>query len=178
MAAETGRRAGTHRRYGAQISRLLVIALCVVAFTGCGGSSGHDATRQHTASAAERAALTQVAADFANAYEAGDRATLCALLTPAATDRWRAQLSAADPGIGRKSCHQLITAGTFGDPSDQPPAIDEASGFRFRRITTDGNHATLTFPDGRSWRLVRSGDHWRIDDIPLVPRSLMSSQTT
>jgi hypothetical protein len=180
MVSGTRRRARTHRRYRAHIARLLVIALCAVAFTGCGGSSRHGAatTAEHPASAAERTTLTQVAADLINAYESADARTLCGLLTPAALDRWRTQLAAGDPSLDGRSCTQLIPSDTFGDPSDQPPAIDEASGFKFRRVAVNGDHATLTFPDGRSWQLVRRDGRWLIDDLPLVPRSLMSSQTT
>jgi hypothetical protein len=160
---------------------LLVIALCAVAFTGCGGGSSRHATTttaERPASAAERTALTQVAADLINAYEQGDTRTFCGLLTPAFRDRWSAQLADAAPSLNGKSCARLVTSDTFGDPDDQPPAIDEAGDFKFRRVTVDGDHATLTFPDGRSWQLVRSGGRWLIADAPLVPRSLMSSQTT
>ena len=167
-----------------RIPRPFGIVLCVAALAGCGGSAQHATTtsapaeQEHTASAAERAPLTQVAADLINAYEQADAKTLCGLLTPAARNRWRSQLAAGDPALDGRPCPQLITSDTFGDPADQPPAIDEAGTFKFRRVTTDGTHATLTFPDGRSWHLIRTGGHWLITDIPLVPRSLMSSQTT
>lgn len=179
MSPRTETTSESHRRYVGRIPRPLGIALsCVVALSGCGGSAKSRAPAEHTASATERAALTQVAADLVNAYEQADAKTFCGLLTPAARDRWRSQLAAGDPALDGRSCPQLILSDTFGDPADQPPAIDEAGTFKFRRVTTDGTHATLTFPDGRSWHLIRAGDRWLITDIPLVPRSLGSSHSS
>jgi hypothetical protein len=100
------------------------------------------------------------------------------LLTPAAREAWSGQLAAGDPSLKGKSCPALIASGAFGDPADQPPAIDEASTFVFKRIAVGPNGtATLTFPDGRRWRLVKSGSRWLIADLPFVPPSLSTTQT-
>jgi hypothetical protein len=162
------------------IPRLLSIAAAAVVLAlplaGCGGGSSKDDNKPATAT--DRTALQQVVADFINAYERADGRTICGLLTPAARRTFSTQLTTADPGLAGRPCPALITSAAFGDPSDQPPAIAEASKFTFRHITTAAHTATLTFTDGRSWHLVKSGNHWLITDLPLIPPSLDAHGTT
>jgi hypothetical protein len=154
----------------------------MLALAGC-GSGGKDGkktatTTEHAATAADRTALQQVVADFIDAYERADGRTLCGLLSPAVRRTLSAQLTAADPSLAGKSCPALILSGAYGDPSDQPPAIGEASKFTFRAITTGPRTATLTFTDGRRWHLTKSGGRWLITDLPLIPPSLDTDGTT
>jgi hypothetical protein len=123
--------------------------------------------------AAQRAAVTQVVADFINAYERADGPALCALLTPRAHRALSDRLKAARPSLRGKRCSELLVdSGLYGDPRDQPPAIDEAATFLFRRIRVAGGRAKLTFPDGRSWFLAKPDRRWLIDALPLIPPSL------
>jgi hypothetical protein len=162
------------------------VVVAALVLGGCGDDSARPRTTtaarvasgEHVATAAEKEPLTNVVADFIYAYNAARTDDLCDLLTPGARRRLVSELRHADPTLARLStCPKLVLA-AYADPSDQPDAVEQASQFAFRRLTVDGDHATLTFPTGSAWRLQRIDGHWRIASFPFVPPSLASGSST
>src|SRR3954471_4595787 len=147
----TRRPMGKDMRHASRIAGLLAIA----SVAGCGAGKAHQdaARRVHRpalvadASPAQRAVLTQVVADFIGAYERGDAGALCQMLAAPARAHVIGRLHATYPELRGTSCAATIMA-AYDDPDDQPPAVDEASAFVFRRITVQQRTATITFPDG------------------------------
>ena len=107
-------------------------------------------------------------ADFIDSYKRGETKAVCGLFEPRLRQRITARLAAALPHLRGRSCATMIHE-VYGDPRDQPPAVDEASNFKFEDITVRGEEATIGFPDGRRWRLVSSGRRWLIAELPFLP---------
>jgi hypothetical protein len=155
--------------------RKWILVLLALTASGCGSAAPAVVTTPAAPTAAQRAAVTQVVADFLDSYQRAQGPRLCGLLTPRARRNVAARLAAAVPSLRGTPCRRLlVSSDLYGDPRDQPPAIDEAAAFVFRRIRVAGRRALLTFPDGRSWALVKPGRRWLIDALPFVPPSRQS----
>lgn len=155
--------------------RSAALSILALALVGCGSAERPTAkpAAAHPPTAAQRAAVTQVVADFVNHYQRGEGRGLCGLFTPEARAGLERDLHAAAPAAHGKPCPALIVdSGLYGDPADQPAAVAEAAAFDFRTIAVDGPRATLTFPDGHRWRLVRRDGRWLIAELPFLPPSL------
>jgi hypothetical protein len=60
----------------------------------------------------------------------------------------------------------------YSDPDDQPQAVEQAAQFDIKRISIDGARATIVFPHGEPWRLVRVRRAWRIAEFRILPPSV------
>jgi hypothetical protein len=158
-----------------RVHRSAILFALALTLAGC-GSTEHPAaepTATHQPTAAQRAAVTQVVADFVNHYQRAEGRAFCGLFTPEARAGLERDLHAAAPSTRGKRCPALIVdSGLYGDPADQPAAVAEAAAFDFKGIAVDGSRATLTFPDGHRWRLVRRDGRWLIAALPFLPPSL------
>jgi hypothetical protein len=147
---------------------LSCVALSLLA--GCGEAAMEPLpdVRPVAPTAAQRAALTHVVADFDRHYRRGDGKRVCALITPLSQGFIVDFMASARPAQAPASCAEAV----IGD--ERPPAAAEAAARRFRSVTVtpDGGSATITFSDCRRWRLVRQGGAWLINDFPIIPRSL------
>jgi hypothetical protein len=111
------------------------LLVLAVAGAGCGVGPATDQEK-----------VSKAATTYLRALASGDIATACAQLTPQAR--------------GEK-CDRTMKERLF---SLDPDALKDAADGSMD-IDVDGNHATagLSEPEGARFRLVKTGDEWRID---------------
>jgi hypothetical protein len=114
---------------------VLLLLLLAVAVAGCGVGPATDEEK-----------VSKTATTYLKALAGGDTATACAQLTPRARGEQCAQMM-------NKRLSRL-------DPEALKDAADASM-----EIDVDGNRATagLSEPAGARFRLVKTGDEWRID---------------
>jgi hypothetical protein len=114
---------------------VLLLLLLAVAVAGCGVGPATDEEK-----------VSKAATTYLRALASGDTATACAQLTP----------QARGEGCDRTMKERLssLDSGALKDAADG--SMD---------IAVDGNRATasLSDPEGARFRLVKTGDEWRID---------------
>ena len=114
---------------------VLLLLLLAVAGAGCGVGPATDEEE-----------VSKAATTYLRALASGDTATACAQLTP----------QARGEGCDRTMKERLssLDSGALKDAADGSMDID-----------VDGNRATagLSDPEGARFRLVKTGDEWRID---------------
>ena len=114
---------------------VLLLLLLAVAVAGCGVGPATDEEE-----------VSKAATTYLRALASGDTATACAQLTP----------QARGEGCDRTMKERLssLDSGALKDAADGSMDID-----------VDGNRATasLSDPEGARFRLVKTGNEWRID---------------
>ena len=114
---------------------ILLVLVLAVAATGCGVGRATNEEK-----------ISKTASTYLRALADSDTATACAQLTP------RARGEACDQAM--KERLRRLDSGVLKAAADDSMDID-----------VDGNRATagLSEPEGARFRLVKTGDEWRID---------------
>ncbi|MDA0179786.1 hypothetical protein OJ997_05735 [Solirubrobacter phytolaccae] len=109
--------------------------------------------------------IKRVVRAFDRHWRRGDYERVCALMTPETQANLAALLKAP-------SCLQAFGSELYA--GSEPPAVRHAAAREYRSVRVDetGTSATITFPDCRTWRLVRRDGTWLINDFPIVPSAV------